>query len=221
MKRKYFLFTTLCAFGLFFTSCKSTGIQDGDQTKEDTTVVKTEHNENCTYIYDNTSTEVGFTSYKFTKRTGVGGVFNDFVVSGAEKDKDPLNVIQNLSIVIPTATINTNNPDRDAKIAKFFFGTVGIDTIQGKVISIDASTQKTTMLITMNGKSNMVEGTYTFEGDTYSFSADIDVSNWDATDGISALNEECKDLHTGEDGISKLWPEVTITFTTTFKKDCQ
>ena len=73
----------------------------------------------------------------------------------------------------------------------------------------------------MNGKAVDVIGTYTLEGETFSFSATIDVAQWDGMGGIDALNEICRELHTGADGKSKLWSEVDLSFTTSLKKECK
>lgn len=213
--KKNRLFMIGIVASLFITGCKSGNNADEASSK------KEEVAKNCTYSYDNSTTTVGFTSYKFTKKAGVGGVFDNFTVNGAKQDKDPLNVIQSLHITIPVAGINTKNEGRDENIVNYFFKTVGVDTIVGEIISIDAAKKQTTMLLTMNGHSNMVTGDYTLENDTYKFTGEINVNDWEEGEGITALNEHCKDLHKGEDGISKLWPDVSISFTTTLHKNCE
>lgn len=212
-----FIGVAILVSGLLLTSCKS-GSENENGSQKDSTSVKV--SDNCVYSYDNSTTKVAFTSYKFTKKVGVGGSFDQFTVNGGKQDKDPLNVIQNLDIIIPVSSINTNNKGRDENIVNYFFKTVGVDTIIGKVIAMDADKHQTTLLITMNGHSNMVVGDYTWKDNTYSFSADINVNDWEEGPGIKALNDKCKDLHTGKDGVSKLWPDVSLSFTTTLHKDC-
>ena len=72
----------------------------------------------------------------------------------------------------------------------------------------------------MNGVSIDIVGDYTFENNIFMFNSEIDVSSWNALTGITALNNVCKDVHTGEDGISKLWPKVELSFITKLKSDC-
>ncbi|MFT5582308.1 MAG: hypothetical protein ACI9G9_001573 [Psychromonas sp.] len=38
---------------------------------------------------------------------------------------------------------------------------------------------------------------------------------------MAALNTICKDLHTGDDGVSKLWSEVDLNFSTVLQTDCK
>ena len=44
----------------------------------------------------------------------------------------------------------------------------------------------------------------------------MDVNNWNAGKALASLNEVCKLLHTGADGISKTWSEVTLDITSSF-----
>jgi hypothetical protein len=75
----------------------------------------------------------------------------------------------------------------------------------------------------MNDITNDVEGDYTLEDNVFTFNTEINVENWNAQAGINSLNEACKDLHTdveNGDTESKLWSEVTISFSTELTKKC-
>ncbi len=45
----------------------------------------------------------------------------------------------------------------------------------------------------------------------------MNVNNWDAKNALTSLNNECKDLHKGTDGVSKTWEEVAINISSTFE----
>lgn len=200
--------------GLTFSSCKNAATEDNKQEVKE---------EICTYSYDNSSSKVGFTAYKFLSKTGVGGAFNELTVTGGEANEDAQKVIESLGFEIPISSIDTKDAGRDAKISKFFFGTIKTDKITGKVIKLDASKGEATLSITMNGVSKEVTGKYTLAEADFSFEAEINVDNWNAQSGITALNNECKVLHTdvaNGDKESKLWSDVTISFSTTLKKSC-
>ena len=47
----------------------------------------------------------------------------------------------------------------------------------------------------------------------------MDLDNWQAQLAIEALNIVCKDLHSGDDGISKTWSEVKIEVATYLKHE--
>jgi hypothetical protein len=46
--------------------------------------------------------------------------------------------------------------------------------------------------------------------------ATMDVSNWNALEALASLNKVCEALHTGSDGVSKTWSEVTLNITSEF-----
>lgn len=173
----------------------------------------------CTYTYNEGATTISWTAYKTSAKVPVGGGFNSYVIE-AESGTDAKDVIKSMSFVIETGSVETNNPDRNTKIAEHFFGSINTKEIKGKVTSLNED-GSAVITINMNGIDFDTKGEYTMDGETFSFKAVIDVSSWNGVAGIEALNTVCKDLHTGEDGVSKLWSEVEISFQTTLKSDCQ
>lgn len=178
--------------------------------------------QSCTYSYDHESTEFAWTAFKFTERVGVSGTFNTVLVKGTQSGaQSPQDVIRSLEFEIPISSVNTQNPDRDMKIQRFFFGTLaGTDTLRGRVASINDSTGVVTLAVAMNGVSRKVEMDLTEEGTKWNLATTIDVNDWNASSGIDSLNNVCYDLHKGADGVSVLWPEVKLELSTVFKTDC-
>ena len=174
----------------------------------------------CTYSYDESSTVLEWTAFKFTEKAPVKGTFNVIKIDALSGAEDAKKMIESMSVKIETNSVETQNEERNGKIATYFFQTVATPEITGKIKSL-SDNGKATMSLTMNSITKDVVGDYTLDGDTFSFTASIDVANWDATKGIDALNTICKDLHTGADGKSKLWSEVDLSFSTTLKKDCK
>ena len=70
--------------------------------------------------------------------------------------------------------------------------------------------------IKMNGVTEKVDFTYTIEGNVFNLKGTMDVTKWNGSAAIASLNEICKDLHKGADGVSKTWNEVALDITTTF-----
>jgi hypothetical protein len=176
--------------------------------------------EKCTYTVVNENSTLDWTAFKFTERKGVTGTFREINIDGLESSEDPKTLIESLSFSIPTSTVETENPERNGKISKQFFGTISTEKITGEVKSLGKN-GKAVISIKMNGVSKDVTGEYTLNAGTFVFKAAIDVVDWNAGGGIAALNAICKDLHTGTDGVSKLWSEVDLSFTTVLKKECK
>ncbi|MGJ8661931.1 MAG: YceI family protein, partial [Bacteroidota bacterium] len=160
-----------------------------------------------------------WTAFKFTDKAPVKGTFTEINIDGTLESDDPMALLSSLRFSIPVTSVSSQNEDRDGKIVENFFGTINTKDLTGKVVNLGEDGMAV-LGITMNGVTKNVNGKYTFENDKFDFSATIDVAMWDAMPGIKALNTICKDLHTGADGVSKLWSEVDLSFSTTLKSDC-
>jgi polyisoprenoid-binding protein YceI len=204
------LFFALTALILTTQSC-------GGETK---TVTTEESQKACFYSYNSGSSVLEWTAFKFTEKTPVKGTFNEIKIEGMESSDDPKKLIESLTFTIETSSVETQNEERNGKIAKLFFGTIGTPQITGKVKSLGQD-GKATVEIKMNNLSQEVQGSYTLVDGKFAFNATIDVLKWNAGTGIKELNTACKDLHTGTDGVSKLWSEVALSFTTELSSDCE
>ena len=173
----------------------------------------------CKYSYNSESTEFEWTAFKTTEKVGVAGSFNEIKVTSIEVDNDQ-DVIESIKFSMNTASVETNNEDRNGKVAKHFFETINTETIDGSIKSLGED-GKAIIEISMNDLTIEVEGDYELNVGIFTFETMIDLSLWNAISGVDALNEICKDLHTGEDGVSKLWSEVQLSLKTTLTKTCE
>lgn len=208
MKKGIFLSCAI-AGTLVFASC-------GGNEKEE---VEEKPLEICFYEYDNASTEFSWTAYKTTDKVAVGGTFNDITITSDGSSDDAMALLKSMKFSMKTASVETNNEERNGKIANLFFGTLNTPSIDGKVKEVNDN-GKAIIEVSMNGVTADVEGDYTLVDGKFSFSTAVDVSIWNAMLGIKTLNTACKDLHTGGDGVSKLWSEVALSFSTQLKSDC-
>lgn len=181
---------------------------------------------NCRYTYTPESTELKWTAFKFTEKVGVGGTFDRYSVKNVNTASSVREAVNGLHFEIETDSVNSKNPERDARIQNFFFHKM---TEPGKIMgSIDLDPLEEgktggtgTMQISLNGIQRNVPMNYKIMKDSeVEIWGNIDVNQWNAQDGLHALNEECKDLHTGKDGVSKLWSEVEFRAYTHLNVDC-
>ena len=177
----------------------------------------------CSYSYDHSSTKVMWEAYKFTSRAGVGGTMDSVEVSGTKVADSPEAALHGAAFRIFTTGINSGDASRDEKIGKHFFGSLKDgDVISGTIKSLDANSGKATIALSLNGVSRETTMDCSLKnGNEWMLSGTIDMSDWDGTGAVDALNAVCKDLHTGDDGVSKLWPDVKLTLFTTLKKECE
>jgi polyisoprenoid-binding protein YceI len=209
MKSKIlYVASLMLVFGL--TACGG-----GDTNAEEGT------NDICVYSYDEGTTEFTWTAYKTTGKIGVPGTFDEIIMD-AESSEDPMEVIKSMKFTMVTSSTNTQNEERDAKIVENFFNRLNTKEIYGKVVSINEKEGKATVSLSWHGVTYDVQGDYSLSEDNkFSFDASIDVKWWNGMAGIDQLNSVCEDLHTGNDGVSKLWSEVGVSFTTKIQSDCE
>ena len=216
------LFYLLIPVSIAFASCGTSGGGEGAEKKKTPTIGET--SEICKYKINTEKVTVKWTAFKFTNKTGVGGVFDKVELSENNEYNQPADALENMAFNIPISSINTNNPERDEKINIYFFGALdNTESISGKVISHEGTDREGDVLIsiTMNDKSAEIGMKYFVDGQTLTINGAIDVNDWEAIAGINALNSICKDLHTGDDGESKLWPDVDIEVTAVLDKNCK
>ena len=163
---------------------------------------------------------MNFTAYKTTGKLPVGGTFNEVSFTAGESE-DMEGAITSIEFEINTGSVETNDEGRNAKIVEHFFGTINTPTITGNVKSIDPDAGSAVVTFVMNGLSVDVPGTFTMDGEDFSFKTEVDVQKWNALSGIEALNTICEDLHTGDDGVSLLWQLVDVSFSGSLNKDCE
>ena len=209
LMRKGIVWSLAVAGTLVFAAC-------GGGTEE---TVEEKPLEICFYKYNDASSEFSWTAYKTTGKVPVGGTFNEIEVTGDNASDDPKALIESMSFSMKTESVETSNVERNGKIATLFFGAINTPSIDGKVKKLKDD-GKAIIEVTMNGVSVDVEGDYTLVDGKFTFDTSIDVSKWNAMSGIESLNKACYDLHTGEDGVSKLWSEVALSFSTQLTSDC-
>jgi len=209
MKRNISI-ATIFALGVVMTACKGE-VETAAEPTENAPAA-------CFYSYNEGASTFEWTAFKTNDKVGVKGGFNEIMVESEAFD-DPIAVLESITFSMKTSSVETNDEGRNGKVAKFFFETINTPTIEGKIKSIGKD-GKARISVTMKGNDVDVKGDYTLEGGDFSFTSTIDVSLWNALEGIKALNAECNDLHKGKDGVSKLWSEFALSFTTSLSSDC-
>lgn len=197
-----------------FVAC-GTSTTSTEENSNEATVKET-----CTYSYMADSTSLKWTAYKFTKKAGVSGTFDQIALNNTKGSEAPFEVLIGADFSIVTASVNSGNAERDPKLVAFFFNKLlGTESITGKINSVNDG--EAVVSITMNERTVDVVGKVTLEGDKVTLDASIDMTDFEGLDAIASLNEVCSAQHTEEDGESKLWPDVSIVVSTVLKKECK
>jgi hypothetical protein len=217
MKRTIKLFAIVAVFA-FFTACSD----QPDAKTKDSANDKSSDTE-CIYTLINDSSAVNWTAFKTNERIGVGGHFDEIKVWTPDNAISPKNILIGTSFDIITTSVNTGNTERDPKLIKYFFTTLTDGhIIKGEIISAkgNSSTGEGMIKMMFNGITNKIPYSYQIKENKIILKTGINLDEWDGANAVKTLNAECYDLHTGKDGVSKLWPDVEIQVIAQFKKDC-
>ncbi|UMB60466.1 YceI family protein [Lutibacter sp. A80] len=186
------------------TSCKNTEKKEKINT------------EDKGYTVDEKTTTINWIAYKTNDKIPVKGQFTQFELENSSKSKTALEALNNLKFNIPVSSLFTNDTIRDNKLKKFFFGVLKNTSLISGTIHTNNETSGT-VDITMNGITQALPITFVVSDQMITLEAVMDLDNWQAQAAIDSLNEVCKELHTGSDGVSKTWSEVKIEVATYLK----
>jgi len=167
------------------------------------------------FSIDTAGVLVHWTAYKFTNKLGVSGKFDDFKFLKIDEAPSIEALLKQSKISIATASVNSNSEIRDPKLRTSFFKVFNTSTIEGSVL--EAKQGKGIVNLKMNAMTHTLDYTYAFKNDTLVMTAKIDLNRWHGEAAMQSLNKECYELHTGADGISKLWPDVDVQITLPIK----
>ena len=176
----------------------------------------------CTYLVKEAKPE--WTAYKYTEKAAVGGTFNTFTLSTPQKSDSFTKAVEGLSIEIDAASVESNNPGRNATIAGTFFGLFAPqNSIKGNVILARGDEKKGEIQINID--MNGVQKPYTFgyenkEGKIVASSV-MDMMDFNLTAPYDSIHTACKTLHTGTDGVAKTWTEVALRVVVSYDKACK
>lgn len=208
---------------LVFVSCGG-GEKKDDKQKETATEGKGDAPgataESCTYSYDSTTTTIKWIAYKFTGKTPVEGKFESVMVTGTNSGTTATDVLKGAEFIIPVGSLQTGDTVKNKNIIEGFFANTSSQsagTLFGKVNSITETEAKVTLNLIVEKEITLE---CRWEGEKVTATGTISLEDFGAMGAIEKLNKKCKKNHTGEDGVTKVWPEVTIMIETTLKKDC-
>ena len=187
------------AVALLTTSCKK-------EEKNEVIVEPTPEVSGLKIITD--STKVNWTAFKTTEKIAVGGSFKSIELKDTKTGETPEEVLEGAAFSIPVSSLYTNNPDRDSKLLKFFFGTLkNTELLAG---TLNFRDNKCYMTLTMNDVTKQIVTEYTFENKVFTLNATLNLVEFGGEKAVAAINEACLELHKGKDGVSKTWELVDI-----------
>lgn len=161
---------------------------------------------------DSNDIKVGWKAFKTYEKIGVGGSFDKLsLVSSPAASLHK--VLEGTSVEIDTASVNTNNKERDATLVKHFFEVQNTKTIKAKILTV--SEKSLDVAIEMNGVKRIIPFKYERAHDKLEAHGVIDLNDFHMLLALGAINKACYDLHAG-----KTWQDVVLSFTLELNREC-
>ncbi|CAL2104392.1 YceI-like domain-containing protein [Tenacibaculum sp. 190130A14a] len=192
-------------------SCKKEAKKETPTQEQETVVEK-----KASYVLQDANNTINWTAYKTTDKTPVKGQFQKVNITAGGQGESVKEAINNVEFSVPVSSIFTKDTSRDFKIKKFFFAVMDqTQLLSGKLVLENDSIGYADL--TMNGVTKKLPFNYTISEKTFNMNSVMKITDWNAEKALSSLNEACKDLHKGADGVSKTWDEVAIDISSTFE----
>lgn len=157
--------------------------------------------------------QIKWTAYKFSKKLGVEGQFEEFLIEGVKYNTSIKDMMSDVTIEIATESINTQSTFRDNNILNYFFKRLdNYQHIKAQVVKVQGRETEGKLItaVEFNGTTQELEFDYRVSGQRLLLAADLNLSLWDASKSLVHFEDCCSEYHTGEDGIQVVWPDVSI-----------
>ena len=162
--------------------------------------------------YEAKQLEVEWKAYKTPLKIGVGGTFDKVAIEATDKSSEK-SYLETSTVTISTASIDSKNSGRDAKLVKYFFAVQNVKEIKAKVVSVERKLIKVD--ITMNGVTKTIPMELDYDDDEIEAEGHIDLADFNMLPSLSSITKACYDLHKG-----KTWQDVEIKFELKTRKYC-
>lgn len=206
--KKIITIVCLSLIAFQFAGCK------GETKKEETATPAKE--KSYSHSLKKAENNINFIAYKTTDKVPVKGMFKEIKITKAGEGNSVKEAINGAEFKIPVSSIETNDSGRNFKIQKFFFSMMENTLhLTGKLSLTDDTNG--TVAFTMNGITKELPFTYSIVENAFMMKTIMNVDNWNTETALASLNDACKELHKGADGISKTWNEVAIEVVSSFK----
>ena len=163
------------------------------------------------------SFSVNWTAFKTPAKVGVKGSFTRPGLETRQKtDICLMSFLPTTTVHIETASVQTDNAERDANLVNAFFKNMTGEYIDAIIKRVDLEKKELSVEITMNDITQTIFMPFTYVDKTFKAAGKIDVLNFSASSALKALNEVCNEEHEG-----KTWSDVEVSFTIKMKTECR
>lgn len=174
----------------------------------------------CTYSWDQAKSSVEGTGFKFTEKVGVKAKFPKYSLNKATPQKSVKELLQGLVVSVDLNSIDSGNAVRDKNLVDTFFSNIK-DPGKAQVTVKSVGKKSIEASLKINGVMKPVRFDYSMKNDQVVATGRFDALAYTMGKAYNALKERCKVLHTGKDGVSKMWSDFDLKVVGQLKKVCK
>lgn len=177
--------------------------------------------ESCHFSINESSLKLQWTAFKTSEKLAVKGEFTKFKMLAGPVEGGLNQAVRGVKFQVDKLSVSTGDPVRDATLNEFFFAKLQGD-ITGEIKEFSLIEGLSLVNFTMNNVSKDISAGVQMEADgSYVLYGKINLADFSASSALMSLNEKCKVLHTGKDGVSKTWDEVEFKLQGALQKNCK
>ena len=161
------------------------------------------------YTFDRPSINVAWLAFKFNEKAGVPGKFLKYDARFSESANSHADLLQGLAFEIDSMSVDSGNAERDESLREAFFALMKDRHITGQVKSYEHGQAR--VLLSLNQVEREIVLQVKISSDSVlKASGEIDILDFGMMDAFHSIHKRCELLHTGADGVSRTWSQVTI-----------
>ena len=155
----------------------------------------------------NTINTVEWTAYKTTDKVPVPGNFKTVNIVSNSEGNTIMEVVEGAEFSLPIADLFVNG--KEYNVIKFFFGVMtNPNTITGQIhLTNDKDGY---IALTIDGVTENLMFNYIIKENKLTLTATIHLEKWNVEKAFKSLNSVCQLVHSGSDGVAKVWNDINI-----------
>lgn len=173
----------------------------------------------CKHEIEKDSVQILWTAFKFTERVSVKGHFDSIQVE-SDSELEFENLLKSTKIQFNIKNIQSNFIDRDSHIRQFFVpGIAQAGVVKGEVQNVEGNQALITLYI--NNISRVIPFDISVQKNILQLRGTLNLEDFQLQSQIKNLSTATMPMHTGSDGIPKMWPDLEIQIQTPIYSYCQ
>jgi hypothetical protein len=171
----------------------------------------------CQYLPEATPV-LKWTGFKFTEKSAVSGTFTEMTLVKTNNKRRYVGLsgmLMSHHLSINTLSVDAGLPARNTNLVAGLFKTFSDTTMRARISKVDKKTAQ--MVLAWGGKDYTLPLDLKDDGKSVTLTGKMDFLKMGLKEAYNSIHAQCKDVHTGSDGVAKTWSEVELSFVQNYR----